>query len=235
MEIATNAGETALTKFTAARQKADRLFSLEKISVKDIEALSKFERDYLAETATKKLSRLTGEDRDNFLNKIGDIVHVSTKNQLWEHNQMVISHAISKFMCEYGCMPPKTVIAAETGLSRQTVAKHFATYKTHPEYAAEMEQFKFMSPKVLAGIFKFALNGDMRAARLYLETVGAINKQQSRTGGVINEQNNYIQINNTILSQENLSQLSAEQLNQIENIINNQVVPGGENNVANHL
>jgi len=38
-------------------------------------------------------------------------------------------------------------------------------------------------------------------------------------GTVINEQKNYIQINNTILSQENLEQLSKEQLNEIENII----------------
>jgi hypothetical protein len=63
----------------------------------------------------------------------------------------------------------------------------------------------------------------MKAARLYFDTVGAVNKQP-RTCGVINEQNNYIQINNTILSQENLGQLTAEQLNQIENIITSQVV-----------
>ena len=59
----------------------------------------------------------------------------------------------------------------------------------------------------------------MRAARLYFEMAGITNKQQANT--VINEQNNYIQINNTKLSQQNLEQLSAEQLNQIENIIRN--------------
>ena len=59
----------------------------------------------------------------------------------------------------------------------------------------------------------------MKAARLYFEMVGATKKQSA--GTVINEQNNYIQINNTILSQENLKQLSEAQLNQIENIIIN--------------
>jgi len=58
---------------------------------------------------------------------------------------------------------------------------------------------------------------DGKAARLYLEMVGAINRQQP--GMVVNEQNNYIQVNNTILSQENLSALTAGQLNQIEHII----------------
>ena len=74
-----------------------------------------------------------------------------------------------------------------------------------------------MSHNVPANVFKFANNGDMRAARLYLEMVGALNKQPA--GTVVNAQNNYIQINNTILSQENLKQLSAEQLAQIENIV----------------
>ena len=80
-----------------------------------------------------------------------------------------------------------------------------------------MEQFKFMAPNILAGVFKCAFNGDMSAARLYFEAVGVAGKRQGNT--VTNEQNNYIQINNTILSQENLKQLSAEQLSRIENII----------------
>jgi len=47
--------------------------------------------------------------------------------------------------------------------------------------------------------------------------VGAISKQQP--GMVVTEENNYIQVNNTILSQENLRALTAGQLNQIEHII----------------
>jgi len=74
-----------------------------------------------------------------------------------------------------------------------------------------------MVPKILANVCKLACNGDVKAARLYFETVGAINKRRPNT--VINERNNYIQINKTILSQENLKQLSKEQLNQIERIV----------------
>jgi len=217
METATQTNETELTKFNAAQLKVDRLFSLEKIEVKDVENLSRYERDYLAETTNEKLERLTGAERDNFLNKVDNIITPATKNQLWEHNQLVISHAISNFMSKHGCMPPKTIIATETGLSRQTVVKHFAAYKKHPEYLAMAEQFKFMAPKMLATVYKFAEKGSMKAAKLYFEMVGAINKQQPST--IVNGQTNYIQINNTILSQENLSQLSAEQLNQIEKII----------------
>jgi len=216
-----NTEKTALTKLTTSKRKVNRLFTLKKITPKDIDNFNNRERDYLAATSTEILQQLKGEERDNFINKIELIVPACTKNELWEHNQYLISSATSKLMRQYGFMPPKSAIAEETGLSRQTIAKHFKEYKTHPEYLAEMEQFKFMAPKILANVFKYALNGDMKAARLYFEMVGAINKQQPDT--VVNEQNNYIQINNTILSQENLRQLSAEQLNQIENIIRDQV------------
>jgi len=211
--------KTALTNFTASRIKVNRLLAREKITAKDIEGFNKQERDYLAATASKMLQRLKGEERDKFIDKIELIVPANTKNQLWEHNHFLISRAISKLMREHGTMPPKSAIAEETGLSRQTIARHFKEYKAHPEYIAEMDQFKFMAPKLLANGFNFAVSGDVRAARLYFEMVGAVNKQQANT--VVNEQNNYIQINNTILSQENLRQLSAEQLNQIESIITN--------------
>jgi len=209
--------ETAIKRFTALKVKVDNLFALQKITPEDIEGFTKPERDYIAANATEKLQQLKGQERDNFISKIELVVPVNTKNQMWEYNHFVISGAISKFMREYGIMPDQSTIAEETGLSRQTVAKHLKEYKTHPAYAAQLEQFKFMAPKIMAKVFKFAVNGDVKAARLYFEMVGAINKQQPDM--VVNKQNNYIQINNTILSQENLSHLSAEQLNQIESII----------------
>jgi predicted transcriptional regulator len=208
-----------MANLTAPATKINHLLALEKITAKDIEGLNQVEREYLAETTTQTLAQLTGVERDNFLDKIDLIIPASTKSEIWQCNHSLINRAVSNYMRKNGVMPAKSDIARETGLSRQTVAKHFAAYKRRPEFTSKMEQFKFMAPNVLANVFKHALNGDMRAARLYFEMVGAPYKQQANT--VINEQNNYIQINNTILSQENLKQLSAEQLNQIENIITN--------------
>lgn len=201
---------------TPMKRKVESLLALDKITLQDLEGFDNSERARLANTATKMLGRLKGAERDTFLNKIELIIPAETKNRLWEHNQWLISAAITNYMQQHGVMPAKSIIAAETRLSRQTVAKHFKDYKTHPDHLAEIEQFKFMTPRVLSNVFKFALNGDMRAARLYFEMAGTL-KQQANT--VVNEQNNYIQINNTILSQENLKHLTAEQLNQIENIV----------------
>src|SRR5476649_2649061 len=132
---------TAPTKFTASKRKVDRLFSLNKITPKDIEGFNDLERDYLRETSTAALQQLKGEERDNFINKIEMIVPAETKHQIWEYNHFVISSAVAKLMREHGFMPDKTDIAKATGLSRQTIAKHLKEYKTRPEHAEELEQF----------------------------------------------------------------------------------------------
>ena len=219
------AQETGLTKLAHLNRKVNDLLKLKKITPDDLADFNSDESKHLADVCTNTLENLKGDERDNFINKIEFIIAPITKTQNWEINHQRITVAISKLMQENGYMPSKTALASETGLSRQTINKHFKEYKANPEYVSEMEQFKFMASKVIAKIFKFAVNGDVRAARLYLEMVGAINKRQVNT--VVNEQNNYIQINNTILSQENLKRLSAEQLNQIENIIT-RVLPQGK-------
>ena len=76
-----------------------------------------------------------------------------------------------------------------------------------------------MTSKVFAKVFQFAINGDTRAAKLYLTTMGCMNNVQPPASTMIQNQNNFIQINNTILSQETIKNLSADQLQNIESII----------------
>ena len=202
----------------ATDEKINALLAREKITIADIGDLNEQERWLFEEKLSEILEQSKGVERDSLLEKIEPIMRASTKSDIWERNHMVISTAIANFMRQNAVMPTKSDIAQQTGLSRQTIAKHFKEYKTQPEFAAEMEQFKFMSHKILANVFKHASNGDMRAAKLYFEMVGAIDKQPAAT---VTAQNNYIQINTTILSQENLKSLTAAQLQQIENIVTN--------------
>ena len=62
--------------------------------------------------------------------------------------------------------------------------------------------------------------GNVKAARLYFELLGYLGGQ-SGLNTTINTQNNYIQINGTVFSQESIKHLKPEQLNQIENLIKN--------------
>ena len=114
-------------------------------------------------------------------------------------------------------MPTNTEIAIKTELSRQTIHKHIKEYKTHSLFLEYQEQFEFISSKVLSKVFTFAVNGDMRAAKLYFDIVGGAGKTSNSTS--IQNQNNYIQINGTVLNQETIKKLKPEQLNLIEEIL----------------
>lgn len=202
-------------------QKIERLLAQEKITPADVGGLSEPEKKLLEHKLSEILQRSEDTERDRFLEKIEPIMQGDTKNDIWERNHMLISNAIANHLRLHAVMPTKNQIARETGISRQTVAGHIKDYKEHPEYVAEIEQFKFMSHKILGIVFKQASDGDIRAAKLYFEMVGSIGHQPA--GNKLNAQNNYIQINNTILSQENLKSLTAEQLKQIENIVSNNI------------
>jgi hypothetical protein len=59
--------------------------------------------------------------------------------------------------------------------------------------------------------------GDIGAAKLYFNVMGHLQPTPSNT--LIQYQNNYIQINVTVLSQESIKSLNPEQLNSIESIL----------------
>lgn len=86
-------------------------------------------------------------------------------------------------------------------------------------YLGQIEQFRFMTLKVLAKVFQFAVNGDTGAAKLYLNVMGFMNNEQTPNNTLIKTQNNYIQINETVLSQETVKNLTHDQLITIESIL----------------
>lgn len=207
----------SLQKFTET--KINKILSLERITPKDLEQLSEKESTRLMEILNERFNKLKGTERDKFYKKIEPIISNTAKNRLWEYNHNQITWAISVLMQEYGRMPTKTEIATETGLSRQTVHKHLKEYATHPQYLGQIEQFRFMTSKVLAKVFQFAVNGDTGAAKLYFNVMGFMNNGQTPNNTLIQNQNNYIQINGTVLSQETIKYLNPEQLNTIETIL----------------
>ncbi|WP_299756736.1 winged helix-turn-helix domain-containing protein [uncultured Pontibacter sp.] len=210
--------KNSLQKFTDTQAKIDKLLALDSITYDDLEILTKDERSAFEERVTEEFNSLTDRNRDKFFKKIEPIMSKDSKSHNWESNHNQITYAISTLMQDYGRMPSKTEIATKTGLSRQTVHKHLKEYATHPIYLEQLEQFRFMTDKVLARVFKYAVNGDVSAAKLFLTMMTpATPKQNGNT--LIQTQNNYIQINGTVLSQEALQQLSPEQLNDLEEIL----------------
>lgn len=112
----------------------------------------------------------------------------------------------------------KNLIAIESGLSRQTVHKHLDGFVDHPLYTSQLQQFKFMADRVLAKVIKQAAQGDIKAARLYFDVIGHLSGSSTKNT-LIRTQNNNIQINGTIISQETIKYLNPDQLNVIEGIL----------------
>jgi len=207
-----------LQKFT--ENKVDRLFKLKKITQVEVNKLNKAEVVLFAKKINEKFESLEGDEKEMFWTKIEDITCELTKKQVWEYNNNRITAAISNLMQEYGRMPSKSELAVETKLSRTTIHKHLKDFASHPIYLEQMEQFRFMTSKVLTRVFTFAVNGDVLAAKLFFNVVGNLNNVPRQKNTLIQNQNNYIQINGMVLSQEAIEQLSPEQIKSIENVLN---------------
>lgn len=204
-------------------EKINNILKLSRITPEHLSQLNEIEKSELLHILNDKFNSLIGAERDSFYLKIEQICDEETKNQLWESNHNKITAAISVLIEEYGRMPSKVEIAKKTELSRQTIHKHLKEYKTHPLFLGQMEQFRFMSSKLLAKVFQYAINGDIAAAKLYFSVIGYSNAGQQQNSTMIQNQNNYIQINGTVLSQETIQQLDAEQLNSIEKVLKDTV------------
>lgn len=202
-----------LQKLTKYSDRVKAILELETITYEDTKVLSQPEKDELM-GALSEMSKSTGKDLDAYRAKIDGLLDDDGRNAQWEDNHDKITVAITKLMNEYGRMPGKWQIARESGLSRQTIHKHLKEYATDSRYLEQREQFRFMTDKVLAKVFQYAMNGDMKAAKLYLNAMGVINNPRT-----VNTQNNYIQINGTILSQDVVERLSPAQVASIEAIV----------------
>jgi len=209
----------SLQKLTKTDAQLSKLFALETITTKDFEHLSDPEKDRFMKLVTERFSNLKGDERDDFYRKIEQIASETSKNDVWENNQGRITGAIANLITENNRMPTKAEIAEKTGFSRQTIHKHLKEYATHPIYLSQLEQYRLVTSRVLASVFQLALRGDVSAAKLYFNVTGAMPNNSKASNTLIQNQNNFIQINGTVLSQEAFENLNPEQLNQIERIL----------------
>ena len=216
MAAISNAQTGAKTvNFIDFHEKVQHLFKQDKVNPNDLDGLTEQQYDYLSELCAFELIDLQGKELADLVERISPLLLRDMNESIWAFNHNAITKAISKLMLDEGCMPSRNKIARATGLSRITVARHLESYDKDPAYIGQQRQFKFLANNVLTTVYKSAQNGDVRAARLYLESTGAITKQ--RPGSA--DQSNYIQVNKTILSQENVQHLSAGELSQIESIV----------------
>lgn len=210
MEVATKQSQP-LQKLTEFQQ----LMSKKKITREDTDSMSKEERKRFQDFVNQHIRTLEGQAVDNFMEKIEDTLSdknkYQLKNQLWEHNHASIRRAISKFICENGRAPLKNEIAEETKLSRQTIAKHLKEFSSSEEYEELQNEFKLLNHQVLGQVYRYAIDGNIKAARLFFEMTGSLGQAKAK--------NVFIMINNIRVDENMIKKLPQEAVIAIEAII----------------
>jgi DNA-binding transcriptional ArsR family regulator len=161
----------------------------------------------------ERVQQTKGSERDEILRKIEDTLSDDTKNDFWEYNHNRIMLSIESLMKKLGRMPTRSEIADNTDLSRQTVYRHLKEYSNHPLYVEQLQKMRILSINVLSKVYETAMAGDIGSRKLYLNVMGFLPNTQ------VQNQNNYIQINNTVITQEIIRHLSSEQLLIIESLL----------------
>jgi hypothetical protein len=112
-------------------------------------------------------------------------------------------------------MPSITKIAQETKLSRVTIKRHLKEYYTSDTYKDKEHQYKFLREALLAKVYDAAYYGDMKAARIFLEASAPAEPRHK----IKNQQNNFIQINGTTITEEQIRLLPPDQQNTLLEIL----------------
>ncbi|MBL0152062.1 MAG: hypothetical protein IPP93_00670 [Chitinophagaceae bacterium] len=195
-----------------------QIIKANKISVEDIWDLTDDEKKKIASILTAGSLTLKDEDREVFLEKTDSLLSQSSRNEIWERNHYCILNVISWKTKSEGQIPTIKTISDETGLSRVTITKHLKEYYDSETFKEKEASYKFLREKLLAKVYDYAYDGNMRAAKIFMEATGS---PANIVSNINNQQNNFIQVNGTILSQETIKNLKPEQLNMIEEILKN--------------
>ena len=134
------------------------------------------------------------------------------KNLTYEVNQQIISTCIHNYIGKHGCFPQVTTIRRETGLSRTTIYRHLKLDDYTPKDKLIKGKFDIMAAMALEQLYKIGIEQNSHAAlKTFIEMVNGTNG--------VKTVNNYIQINNITLSQEEFISMPAETQHSIEKII----------------
>jgi len=189
-----------------------------RITEADIKKLTDQELTALNYAINNKLYYLWGKDRDFLTEKIKDIISEDSKLNKWSIDHINIKAALSDFVIDCNRMPSLLELTGRTGTSAETIRKHINEYESHGNYTEQQALFKILGEKILAKVAKYAIEGDVKAARLYFEVVNGTMSRQPVNNNTFNTQNNYLQVNGKIISQQAILNLPPEQQEQLERI-----------------
>lgn len=161
------------------------------------------------------LNSLAFDDRDRFINRIENVLTEPTKDNIWEAEHVTIENTIHRLTHENNRFPTRSEMSQHSGLSQSTVEKHIVEYFESSYYKKRKHDFIILRERLLSRCYKYAMNGDFKAARLFLEA--SANKKVDTV--VNSHQSNFLQINNVIITQEQINKLPEDKRGQMREIL----------------
>ncbi|HRG88626.1 MAG TPA: hypothetical protein PLW44_06360 [Chitinophagales bacterium] len=173
--------------------------------------LKPYEKETLHKIVTEWLQVLDGK-QTLLRNIVHQLTGQATNQQVEETNRHKIYNAIQQHILKYKAMPSQQQVAMQTGISRQTVAKHIQVqFNNTDEFIA---QYNYAAKALLDIMLYDAMHHrNILAARYYLNALHKINTATPQPA--------QITIGNTTITQQLANELTAEQVKAIEEILNN--------------
>jgi hypothetical protein len=132
----------------------------------------------------------------------------------FQRNQNTIKKALDAYISAHGKMPTSTTLAKLTGLSRPTIHPHLKEGLLNARFKEELAKLKLLSTDLFAKLYQMAQEGDKQAIKMIMDIIlGSSQKMQTNT------QNNYIQVNNLRIQNENFDRLTLKTKKRIERLI----------------
>lgn len=151
---------------------------------------------------------VTTDNADN----IADIM-----NTTYQSNHRIITSYIHNHILETRCFPSMTAIVKETKLSRQTVYNHLKGGLNNKSNALVKGLNEIMSQKALEKLYLFGIEDrNSQALKHYVQLSRATNNTSTT--------NNFIQINNLKISNDDFNNLPIEDMLEIECIVSKSIL-----------
>lgn len=136
----------------------------------------------------------------------------STRRDAYTINREIILRLYNDFTISDGRLPSITTISSKTGLSRNTVTKHFKDLKSEGYLHDILDGSYILVDRVLAHLYKIGVETkDVKALKVFLDW------HKGKSAWAL--QKNYIQINNLILTEDDIKTLPQESVIEIENFV----------------
>ena len=136
------------------------------------------------------------------------------RNHTYEYNHHAITAALNNSILENNCFPTMAHIGEITGLSRQTIYNHLHSGLKSNYNRVVMGRLEYMATHALSKLYLIGIkDNNPSALKHFIELSGAFNRSP------IEKVNSYIQINNVIITQEDIKNLPPKSIEAITTLL----------------